>query len=175
MLFWSRSGDEEARYLSNFQPCPISVGEDFPVECMRGLTFPSVEHAFQAAKLGFSSGDPGAKLQELRSPIPPVLAKKAGTRAAWTRFGLVLDTAAWGEACLDVMERLVAARAASDPRFVEIATRAGELRHYERFGGFWGCRRAKTGEWVGENHLGKIIHGVTRRHQARPGAEPWSQ
>ena len=162
MLFWSRAADPDARYLSNFQSCPFTLDADFPVVCLRGLTFPSVEHAFQAAKVGFSSGDPSSKLEELRSPISAVLAKRAGTRAAWARAGLILDTETWQEACEDVMERLVQARARVDPRFVDIARGADTLYHYDRFGLFWGGRWSKDNVWIGQNRLGEIIARVCK-------------
>lgn len=142
MLFWSRAPLQ-------LPELPDHGGRRLP----RGhVTFPSVEHAFQAAKVGFSSGDPSSKLDW---PISAVLAKRAGTRAAWARAGLVLDAEAWQEACEDVMERLVRARARVDPRFVE-------LYHHDRFGLFRGGRWSKDNLWIGQNRLGEIIARVCK-------------
>lgn len=65
--FWSK-GPEQYRFLSNFHPCSISY---------EGIEYPSVEHAFQAAK--------SLDMEERRKVAAcksPTLAKRAGRKVA---------------------------------------------------------------------------------------------
>jgi hypothetical protein len=166
MFFWSRAKDHEARYLSNFAKPEggVKVSQNCPAESLRGLTFPSVEAAFQAAKTDWSSGEQAAKegvIDRLKNAsIDSVLAKRMGTRAAWEKAGLKLDCEAWNEASILVMEDLIRSRAAGDPPFAETIKKHRELHHYDRFGLYWGCYTKKTGELVGQDHLGQIYQRV---------------
>lgn len=75
--------DEEHRFLSNFYPSPLQY---------RGLEFPTVEHAYQAAK----SVDIDEVLR-IRDAATPKVAKRLGRKAnlVWnweqTKIGIMID------------------------------------------------------------------------------------
>jgi ribA/ribD-fused uncharacterized protein len=120
------------RFLSNFFPSPVEF---------EGLTYPTVEHAFQAAKTLNR-----AERERMRQLASPGEAKRAGRRLT-----LRPD---WEEIKLALMEQLVR------QKFADAALRARLLKTWPRplveentWGDqFWGRCRG-----VGENHLGCIL------------------
>lgn len=121
------------RFLSNFWPAPIEF---------EGITYPSVEHAYQAAK----SLDP-ADRKRIAAIADPAEAKRAG-RALTQR-------ADWETAKFDVMERCVREKFTRHPdlRAKLIATGNAILEE----GNSWGDRVWGVYQGQGENRLGKIL------------------
>lgn len=81
------------------------------------------------------------------------------------RHGVKLNVPKWESTRVSVMTNITRARAEVDPRFKELLMKfAGDgvrLRHFERRGMFWGGRASKkSGEWLGENVLGKIYEAI---------------
>lgn len=132
----------EYSWLSNFYPSLIELdGEDYP----------SVEHAFQAAK----THDPEERA-EIRDNPSPINAKYKGKHVA-----LRLD---WNEARFSIMETLVRQkftrhadlrarlRATGDAELIE-----GNTWRDTTWGAVWSSEK---GFWVGKNWLGKILMTV---------------
>jgi ribA/ribD-fused uncharacterized protein len=134
----SFSGDY--RWLSNFYPCLIEY---------EGKFYPSVEHAFQAAK----TTDEHMRLR-IGAAATPGRAKRLGRKVA-----LRSD---WDVVKLEVMATLVRIKFA-DPDLGKLLndTGAAELIEGNTWGDtFWGVCRG-----VGENHLGKILMEVRRENR----------
>ena len=121
----------EFRFLSNFWPSPIEY---------EGIWYPSVEHAYQAAKtLKVSDRKRIAKL------ITPGKAKRAGKE-----LDLRPD---WEEIKLDVMRELLQKKFAYRDLMFRLKKTEGELIEGNTWGDtFWGICNGK-----GENHLGKLL------------------
>jgi predicted NAD-dependent protein-ADP-ribosyltransferase YbiA (DUF1768 family) len=100
----------------------------------------------------------------------PAMAKKAGGRSAYRRFGATLDSACWEERRVAVMQAALDARWEQDTLFCEaLCSTAGmQLLHFERAGArsFWGgsLRRA-DGLQQGENQLGKMLMVLRERSE----------
>ena len=118
------------RWLSNFQFADVTLD---------GVVYPSVEHAYQAAKTDDA---------EIRAAI------RAGTAAAAKRIGRGLRPPGWTERSLAVMEGLLRQKfARADLRAKLLATGDEELIEGNWWNDtFWGVFRGK-----GHNHLGKIL------------------
>jgi len=122
-------------FLSNFHPVKITVGS---------LTFPSVEHAFQAGK----TQDMNEKLIFTDINLSPGKAKRLGKKVK-----LVPN---WESVKLLDMRALVTQKFSQEPlKSMLIATGDEEIQEGNNWGDtFWGID-LKTG--AGENHLGIII------------------
>ncbi len=130
---------DEFRWLSNFWPSPIEVD---------GTTWPTVEHAYQAAKTLDRD-----QQQSIADCATPGRAKRAGQRVT-----LRPD---WDDVCLDVMARLVAAKFDQHPDLADrlVATGHRPIVEDNRWGDtFWGVT-----DGVGHNHLGRILMAVRDR------------
>lgn len=129
-------------FLSNFFPCVVQYdGEDYP----------TVEHAYQAAK----TLDPS--LQEIiRNAIQPQYAKNIGNR--------ILLRPHWHEIRLEVMRSLVWKKfQRPDLREKLLDTGDRELIEDNSWGDtFWGVCRGK-----GENNLGLILMNIRERVRER--------
>lgn len=126
------------RFLSNFYPVEVELD---------GETYPSVEHAFQAAK---TAGFTGRRI--IRNCRIPSEAKRLG--------GLVTLRENWEEIKIDVMTNLVMQKFSRHPELREklLATGDGELVEGNWWSDtFWGVCKGK-----GENHLGKILMETRR-------------
>lgn len=123
------------RFLSNFWRVPIEYDGDL---------YPSVEHAYQAAKTDNFQ-------DRLRIRLMPTAgdAKRAGRR--------VEIRSDWEQVKLDVMYQLVKQKFSAEPlRSQLIATGDNELIEGNTWNDtFWGICRGR-----GENHLGKILMRV---------------
>lgn len=125
----------EYRFLSNFYPAEVELD---------GVTYPTVEHAFQAAKV-FSP-----ELREnIRNAPRPGLAKRMGRK-----HPLRAD---WEQVKLSIMEQLVRQKFSKEPlRSRLLATGSAELIEGNYWNDtFWGVCRGK-----GENHLGRMLMKV---------------
>lgn len=131
----------EHAFLSNFYPAEVEF---------EGQTYPTAEHAFQAAKT-----TDRVQRAWIRTANYPGLAKKRG-RSITLREG-------WDDMRLQVMESLVLAKfvAHDDLREKLLATGDRPLMEGNHWGDtFWGVSGG-----AGENHLGKILERV-RSHLA---------
>ncbi len=128
-------------FLSNFYAHPITMG---------GVKYPTLEHAFQAAK----SSEPMERDLIRRAPTPGV-AKQRGRavklRADWEKFKY------------EIMEKLVREKF-KDPVLsgLLLATRDAEIIEGNTWGDTtWGAvKYDKLDRWVGKNALGRILMKV---------------
>jgi ribA/ribD-fused uncharacterized protein len=118
---------------------------------MDGLTYPTVEHAFQAAK----THDVDQRMSLLNAKTPSG-AKQMGRR--------IKRRADWFDVSLVIMESLVRQKFTYYPdlraKLLETGDTAlieGNTWRDKFYGAIWD---AKISEWVGENHLGKILMKV---------------
>lgn len=127
--------DGEYRFLSNFYESPVEF---------EGHTYPSVEHAFQAAKT--LDEDERAKIRNLDTPGK---AKRAGKKVKLRED--------WDGVRVLVMGELVR-RKFEDPelRAQLLATGSAPLEE----GNTWGDRFWGTCGGKGENNLGRILEAV---------------
>jgi ribA/ribD-fused uncharacterized protein len=126
----------EYRFLSNFWPARVMLG---------GQEYPSVEHAYQAAK----SHSP-AEREAIRTTASPGEAKRMGQRLACRR-------ADWEEVKIEIMRDLVSQKFSGGPLLdLLLDTGDQELIEGNDWGDtFWGVCRDR-----GENHLGKILVAI---------------
>lgn len=136
----------EYRFLSNFYPVVVH---------MDGLDFPSVEHAFQAAKTL-----DGGEREKIRTAKTPGDAKRRGRRAA-----LRSD---WEKVKDSVMESLIHHKFSYKVLAADlIATGDVVLIEGNTWGDkTWGMVKDVSGKWVGENRLGKILMKERERLRA---------
>lgn len=136
----------EYRFLSNFWPHPIIY---------EGTTYPSVEHAYQAAK----STDQTYR-NKVAATISPGQAKKLGKtvtlRENWEAFRLM------------EMEFLVRQKFFA-PELAEKLLATGEESLVEN--NWWGDTYWGVCKGVGENHLGKILMKIRGEIATQFGAD----
>jgi ribA/ribD-fused uncharacterized protein len=138
-------------FLSNFYPSSVE---------MDGDTYPTVEHAFQAAK-----APGGNKVRKLIRDVPtPGEAKRIGRQVTLREN--------WDEVRLGVMEDLLRAKFANDElASMLLSTAPRPLIEGNTWGDrFWGCVLVKRttpwdGDnavpcWDGQNHLGSLLMKV---------------
>lgn len=131
------------RFLSNFWPADVHLDDRL---------YPSVEHAYQAAKTLDES-----ERRSVRNAHSPGQAKRLGQRAT--------KRADWNEVKLSVMENLVREKFTRHAVFREKLLATGDAEIVE--GNSWGDRFWGVCKGVGENHLGKILMRV--REELRNG------
>ena len=127
--------DGEYRFLSNFWPVPLKY---------EGLTYPSSEAAYQAAK----TLDPALRLPF--TTMTPGKAKRSGKN--------LLLREDWKEVSLQIMRDILVIKFHTYPELMELlcATYPGTLTEGNTWGDtFWGVCKG-----VGENHLGKILMAI---------------
>jgi len=128
------------RFLSNFWPAQVNLDGD---------TYPSVEHAYQAAKT--LDTETREKIKECEKPGQ---AKKLGKK-----IQLRSD---WEDAKLSIMENLVQQKFCNheDLKNKLLSTGDAYLEETNTWGDrFWGCDK----QGKGENHLGKILMRIRDR------------
>ena len=131
---------DEFRFLSNFWYAEVTMG---------GYSYPTVEHAYQAAKFS----DPEER-KLIREATTPGRAK----RVAWK----MVPDPDWDNGRISVMRELVQQKFArhEDLRIQLLLTHPHELEETNHWGDhFWG-RCVVHGELLGENQLGKILMKV---------------
>ena len=124
------------RFLSNFWNLPVN-----PV-MLDGMPYPTVEHAYQAAK----TLDPQRR-EVIRMQETPGKAKRAGRK--------VRIRADWEKVKLSIMEDLVRQKFTNSDNLTERLLKTGDQELIEGNtwnDTFWGRCRG-----VGKNHLGKIL------------------
>lgn len=122
----------EHRWLSNFWPAAVRFG---------GIIFPTVEHAYQAAK----SKDFGVRMKIAHASTPALAKRIGGDLTLRKDFPAIR---------LDVMRYLIARKFEhADLAMQLIATAPMQLQEGNTWGDrFWGVCYGR-----GENHLGKIL------------------
>lgn len=126
------------RFLSNFYGCPIEF---------EGITYPSVEHAYVAAKTE------DERTRQIIAGIGTAREVKAYGRKLKLRPG-------WNEMRLQVMEDLVRQKFTVHPMLRQALIDTGDHELVE--GNYWGDTfwgvDLRTG--IGHNHLGRILMKV---------------
>jgi len=129
------------RFLSSFYPAEVELD---------GITYPTVEHAYQAAKTLDS-----AQREFIRSALRPGSAK---------RWGKLIQPLRpyWEETKIDIMCQLVRQKFNKEPLKSQLlATGDAELIEGNTWGDkFWGKFRGE-----GKNHLGQILMRVREELQ----------
>lgn len=137
----------EHRWLSNFFPVPIRF---------EGNHFPSVENAYQAAK--FSQSHERIKFEICAPSTAKHWGKKATLRSTWNEERVAL------------MKFLVTQKF-TDPEFADLLRSLPQycaIIEGNKWGdNFWGAvYNSTTGQFEGENNLGKIIMDIRDRLHA---------
>lgn len=127
------------QFLSNFYICDIVYD---------GLTYPSVEHAYQAAKT-LSIAD----REVIQQTISPKIAKKLGKH-----LEIRSD---WNDIKLSIMTELVYQKFTVHNELADKLMSTADAELIE--GNWWGDRYWGQCNGIGENYLGKILMSV-RKH-----------
>ena len=128
----------EHRFLSNFWPSPVE---------MCGMVFPTVEHAYVAAKT--ENGDVRRRVLELATP------------GEAKRFGRTIELRpGWDQMKLRTMRELVRRKFRGNPDLGHMLLATGDQQLVE--GNRWGDTFWGVCDGVGENHLGRILMDVRR-------------
>ncbi len=131
------------RFLSNFYMAPVVY---------EGITYPSSEHAYQAAK----TADVGSRL--LLADL-----KTAGeVKRAGARLKLRAD---WNDVKISVMENIVRLKFEQHPDLAEKLLATGNAELIE--GNTWGDRFWGQVDGVGENHLGQVLMRIRNELTAK--------
>jgi ribA/ribD-fused uncharacterized protein len=130
-------GTEHA-FLSNFHPAPVVLD---------GVTYPSVEHAYQAAKT-FNLDD----RQRILNCPPPNIAKKIGRK--------VKARSDWDQVKVAIMTDLVRQKFTDHPELREQLLATGNATLVE--GNWWGDRFWGMCNGEGHNYLGRILMDVRK-------------
>lgn len=133
---------DKHNFLSNFYPSPVE---------MDGVEYPTIEHAFQAAKV-----HDFAQRRAIRAADSPSKAKRMGRK--------VKRRDDWFDVNLSIMESLVRQKFTRYPDLREKLLNTGDVPLIEGnnwndkfYGCIWDTHQSK---WVGENHLGRILMKV---------------
>ena len=134
-------------FLSNFFLAQVNY---------EGETYPTVEHAFQAAKTL-----DGPSRKAIKGADTPAQAKKLGQKV------ILRDD--WEQVKFEVMYQLLKEKFENpDPRRKLLDTGDAQLIEGNDWGDrVWGCVSVK-GIWVGENHLGRLLMRI--RSEIKDGA-----
>ncbi len=127
----------EHRFLSNFFPCPVSDE--------RGVVYPSVEHAYQAAKASTDA--------ERRAIVEAPTAKKAKHRGS-----KLTPPADWKHRKVEVMRSLLLRKFAAGTELARLLLSTGDAELVE--GNDWGDEFWGRCNGVGENHLGRLLMDI---------------
>jgi len=159
------------KYISNFTFVPL------PGIPYGGKFYPSVEHAFAAAKYDHSkgTGDPPD------FSVGSELGKKPNIKTEHSRLGMkrsgdfVMDVAKFDAHKYKIMKELVRSRSEVDPSFralLRVVRKHGfKLLHFARGGGggWGGYVSKKDGTPVGYNWLGEIMNELSDELVAQDG------
>lgn len=135
------SFSDKYRFLSNFYPSKVLLDD---------VEYPTVEHAFQAAKTDWIY-----ERQSIKDAETPNKAKKLGRK--------VTLRSNWEDIKEKVMEDLVRQKFANvELRNLLLDTNDSQLIEGNAWGDTnWGCV-LKNDEWIGKNLLGKILMKVRK-------------
>jgi predicted NAD-dependent protein-ADP-ribosyltransferase YbiA (DUF1768 family) len=144
ILFHSGAADPDSTYLSTMTklPAPMNVF---------GYDFPTMEHAFQAAKFYFCHGGPQnsktakSAVGGIYASVPALKVKSKGGKGAFREEKVTLNIAEWERYKVKVMKRIVKARLQCDPKFVNLVRQYREqgtkLLHYEQARKKWPVKK----------------------------------
>ena len=141
----------EYHFLSNFYVHPLQYN---------GMTWRTSEHAFQAAK----AADPVEMMAIKMAPTPGRAKKLGGKEYCRKRED-------WEDVKIDVMRGVVKSKF-SDPELAAKLLATGDAELIEGntwYDTVWGQVRDEDGNWVGENHLGKILMEVRKELATKGG------
>lgn len=124
------------RFLSNFWPAKVKLD---------GITYPTVEHAYQAAKT-----TDARHREAIRAAISPGFAKRIGK--------LLVLRPDWEQVRLDIMYDLVSQKFRNDADLKDRLLGTGGAWLIE--GNTWGDTFWGVCNGIGKNHLGKILMDV---------------
>lgn len=151
----------EYRFLSNFYPSPF---------VWRGVAWPTVEHAYQAAKTSSMEDDtiPESTLMWLLGTR-----RTAGEAKRWGRS--VARRPDWEDVKLSIMKELLQAKFRYGVRLFKPSARdlllaTGDAELIE--GNDWGDRFWGVCNGVGENHLGRLLMEVREEELRKERPEP---
>jgi ribA/ribD-fused uncharacterized protein len=146
------------KLLSNFADLDV---------CLRSLTFPTAEHAFQGMKYTFTARPEMLTEFALGGSIGSAAdAKKAGSRGGMTARGVELDLVAWDANRVAVMNEIILSKISRHEVIREILGLARDHRvllvHTSRSDLDWGAHlnEEKTGIKRGNNLLGNIYNTI---------------
>ena len=152
LLVHSRGASGDAKYLSSFAPCNIQYND---------RNFPTIENAFQAAKLEYVSGlSDLSEIYKQFENVQPAQAKKLGSKSSFKKLGITLDVHNWNINSTRIMTNLIQLRSEVDPLFLSIRRKYDKIYHYERSGSksYWGGYfDKKTKQFVGQNMYGQLL------------------
>lgn len=143
------------RFLSNFEPCTI---------VFEGMTFPSVEHAYQAAK----SLDLSIRRYIANQPSPAT-AKRLGK--APSRGGVVVQRKDWGKIRLGIMEQLCQSKFQKGTELWQKLQETGDVYLEETnswHDTFWGVCQCFNCGGEGSNELGKLLMRIRDEEKREP-------
>ncbi len=133
---------DQYEFLSNFYSSPIVLDS---------VTYPTVEHAFQAAK----TLDPGYR-RAICNADSPARAKRLGR--------IVPLRADWEDVKIEVMRSLLKQKFAPGAELAQklVATSPEELIEGNTWGDrFWGAVQV-NGKWAGLNWLGRLLMEIRK-------------
>jgi ribA/ribD-fused uncharacterized protein len=138
-------------FLSNFSDSAV---------VLNGETYPTVEHAFQAAKTFDSE-----QRKMIQAAPTPITARQLG-RAVTLR-------ADWEQVKFGIMYQLLKQKfARPDMAQALLSTDDAELIEGNAWGDqVWGCVKVK-GQWIGKNRLGKLLMQVRSELSAEARGRP---
>ena len=172
LMFWSKT-DGPLRALSNFSQHSITIPTvgDGVIRHLSGLTFPSVENAFQAAKYTYltSRYDESRNIMVQMMRVPAQKAKSMGSKGQFKKRGIALDVKIWDANKDAIMSTLLTLKLKQHPEIQTILNQTGNayLTHFSMRDKYWGstvvdCKgrdyRPKTGG--GKNMLGLLWMGL---------------
>jgi predicted NAD-dependent protein-ADP-ribosyltransferase YbiA (DUF1768 family) len=173
LLFHSKSKLDDGKYLSNFarletgsENCVLKIDHEMfqtPNDILKNKEFLSIEHAFQCYKLAISGASEDV-IDKLMSLEDMKEVKKMGGKGSFKKLKLELDVKKWSGISDNLMRHLVKQRLLVDNKYKSIVQKyvsnGGKLYHFERSGiksKYGGYFEKPTGNWVGQNLLGKMI------------------
>jgi ribA/ribD-fused uncharacterized protein len=126
-------------FLSNFFPCQV---------IFQGETYPTVEHAFQAAKT-LDQEQRQSILQAATTAQAKELGRNVTMRQDWEqiKFDIMLELLKQKFSRVDLRKSLLKT---GDAELIEGNTWGDEV---------WGCVLINN-KWIGKNHLGKLLMQV---------------
>lgn len=130
-------------FLSNFWPCRVTLG---------GVTYPSTENAYVAAKIGAVPPLVGSPQTDLEyAAIKLTICKSGDAKHIGKRFPMVPG---WDNKKLDIMRDLLRQKFSREPlRGMLLGTGNATLIEGNTWGDvFWGVCNGR-----GENHLGRLL------------------
>ena len=172
--FWSRGTDLKKKEMKKYNlpantPKLLSNFAETPVQWNHHM-YPTVEHAFQAAKYMFStlpSFEKEFRVGESIGLQPPKVAKTAGSKTGMKKNKAVLNIVEWDSQKNDIMQQLILDKIERHDIIRSILQSCREhhipLFHYSKDDYVWGCTINEEEGIVkeGSNLLGELFMNWT--------------